>query len=294
MPRSMTGFGQCSREVAGFLLVVEIRTVNSRYYKASIRVPEGWSPIEATLDQHLRGRLRRGSVSLRGRMQAASAEAACQVNVPALERYLEQIEVVRPDQADVDLSIDLASLLQLPGVCTPPEGEELRQKLEPELIEMVDEAIQAVIDMRTKEGETITRDLVACCETIDAKIDEITALAPQVLEDYHERLKKRVEKLTASARLTLDAQDLVREVALFAERSDIAEELSRLSSHLTQFRAALNGEDQPGRKLDFIAQEMLREANTIGAKANDAAIAQAVVETKTAIDRIKEQVQNLE
>ena len=119
-------------------------------------------------------------------------------------------------------------------------------------------------------------------------------LAPQVLEDYHERLKKRVEKLTASARLTLDAQDLAREVALFAERSDIAEELSRLGSHLTQFRAALNGEEQPGRKLDFIAQEMLREANTIGAKANDAAIAQAVVETKTAIDRIKEQVQNLE
>ncbi len=294
MPLSMTGFGQASREVAGFLVTVEVRTVNSRYYKATIRVPDAWSPLEADIEQRLREKIYRGSVYVKGRMKATSAEGAGEVNIAALERYLEQIEVVRPDQTDVALTVDLASMLQLPGVCEPPEGEELLQKLRPGLMDVVDEALAAVVDMRTKEGETIVSDLLACCDMIEAKAAEMAELAPRVAGYYYERLKKRVEKLTASARLELDSNDLIKEVALFADRSDIAEELSRLGSHLAQFRASLGGEEHPGRKLDFIAQEMLREANTIGSKANDVDITQAVVETKTAVDRIKEQVQNVE
>ena len=294
MPRSMTGFGQASGEVAGFALTVEIRTVNSRYYKATIRVPEAWSALEAAIEQRLRKELHRGSVYVKGRMKATSAEAACAVNVAALERYLEQIEIVRPDQTDIAVRVDLASMLQLPGVCEPVEGQEFLQQLQPVLMDVIDQAISAVVEMRTKEGETIVADLLACCETIEAKGNEIADLAPRVIEEYHERLKKRVEKLAGAARLELDGQDLAREVALFADRSDIAEELSRLASHVSQFRAALDGEPNPGRKLDFIAQEMLREANTIGSKANDVEITRAVVETKTAVDRIKEQVQNVE
>ncbi len=294
MPLSMTGFGQASREVAGFLVTVEVRTVNSRYYKATIRVPDAWSALEANIEQRLREKIYRGSVYVKGRMKATSAEGAAEVNVAALERYLEQIEIIRPDQTDVALSVDLASLLQLPGVCEPPEGEEFLRKLQPGLMDVVDEALAAVVDMRTKEGESIVSDLLACCDTIEAKAAEMAELAPRVAEHYYERLKKRVEKLIASARLELDSNDLIKEVALFADRSDIAEELSRLGSHLAQFRTALDGEEHPGRKLDFIAQEMLREANTIGSKANDVDITQAVVETKTAVDRIKEQVQNVE
>lgn len=294
MPRSMTGFGQVCREISGLQFSVEIRSVNSRHFKATVRVPDVWTGLEAEIDQRLRTRLRRGSVYFAMRMKAVSAQAACEVNAAALERYLEQLEMVRPDQVDVALSIDLASLLQLPGVCLPLEGEELRQKLEGELMGLIDEAVGQVLQMQAEEGAAMAKDLAGWCESIKGKLGEIAGRAPQVVTDYHQRLVRRVEELTAYAKLELDADSLAREVAVFAERSDIAEELSRLASHLAQFRSVLEGEDQPGRKLDFIAQEMLREANTIAAKANDAQISQAVVEIKTSIDRIKEQVQNLE
>ncbi len=294
MPRSMTGFGQASREVAGFLLTVEIRTVNARYFKSIIRTPEAMSALEAEIDQRLRHQLHRGSVHFTLRMKATSAEAAQQINAPALERYMEQLEIIRPDQSDIALSIDLATLLQLPGVCSPPQGEEFMAKIQPELMQVVDEAIQAVVVMRTIEGKATVRDLLTCCEVMEQQLVRICERAPLVIQEYHKRLHRRVAELTSSAKLDLDVDILAREVALFAERSDIAEELSRLTSHIEQFRAVLGAEEQPGRKLDFIAQEMLREANTIGAKANDADITQAVVTTKTAVDRIKEQVQNLE
>ena len=294
MPRSMTGFGQVSRELAGLQCSVEIRSVNSRHFKATIRVPDVWTGLEAGIEQRLRARLRRGSVYFVMRTRAVSAEAACEVNTAALERYLEQLEIVRPDQMDVPLSIDLASLLQLPGVCIPPEGEGLNQELQAGLTQLIDETIGQVLHMQTEEGATVAKDLVGWCGSIKAKLGEIAQRAPQVVTDYQQRLLRRVAELTAAAKLEIDADNLAREVAVFAERSDIAEELSRLASHLAQFGSVLGGEDQPGRKLDFIAQEMLREANTISAKANDAAITQGVVEIKTAIDRIKEQVQNLE
>lgn len=294
MPRSMTGFGQSRRMVGHYAFTVELRTVNSRHFKATIRVPELWTGLEADIEQRLRRRLSRGSVYFVLRAKAEAAGAAYEVNTAALERYIEQLEVVRPDQMDVDLSIDLGSLMQLPGVCVPLEGDEFRQKYGEALAEMVDEALAALVEMRTQEGATIARDLLACCEAIRAGMTRIAQRAPDVLAEYHERLKRRVEELTASAKLQLDADTLAREVAVFAERCDIAEELSRLASHLEQFRTVLTKEGEPGRKLDFIAQEMLREANTISSKANDAEISRSVVEIKTAVDRIKEQVQNLE
>ena len=294
MPRSMTGFGQVCQEISSLQFSVEIRSVNSRHFKATIRVPEVWTGLEAEIEQRLRRRMRRGSVYFVMRTKAIAAEAACEVNTAALERYLEQLEIVRPDQMDVPLNIDLASLLQLPGVCLPPASEEVRQKLQDELMPLIDEAIEQVLRMQAEEGAAMAKDLAGWCESIKAGLRQIAGRAPQVVADYHQRLLRRVAELTAYAKLELDADSLAREVAVFAERSDIAEELSRLASHLVQFRAVLGGEDQPGRKLDFLAQEMLREANTVAAKASDAEISHAVVEIKTAIDRIKEQVQNLE
>jgi uncharacterized protein (TIGR00255 family) len=294
MPRSMTGFGQAGREFAGLQFRVEVRSVNSRHFKATIRVPDVWTGLEAEIEQRLRAQLRRGSVYFVMRAKALSAEAACEINTAALERYLEQLEVVRPDQMDIPLSIDLASVLQLPGVCLPPEGDILNKEFQAGLMQLIDEAIGQVLKMQAEEGASIAKDLLGWCGSIKAKLVEVARRAPQVVTDYQQRLLRRVAELTASAKLEVDPDSLAREVAVFAERSDIAEELSRLASHLAQFGGVLSGEDQPGRKLDFIAQEMLREANTISAKANDAAITQGVVEIKTAIDRIKEQVQNLE
>lgn len=294
MIRSMTGFGQAQGNIGGTLYAVEIRSLNSRYFKAIIRLPELWSSFEATLERRLHERAHRGNIHLTVRMKGASADVAHHVNIPALERYIEQLEVVRPDQADMDIRLDLGSLLLLPGVCTPPVLDQANRGAQAELTALVDKAIDSLLAMRTDEGKTIVADLQGNCAVIEKFLAGIAERAPLVIQDYYQRLKRRVEELTGSAELALNEQDLAKEVAVFAERCDIAEEVSRLRSHLSQFRAMADADDQSGRKLEFITQEMLREANTLAAKANDVKIGMAVVEIKTAIDRIKEQTQNVE
>ncbi len=294
MIKSMTGFGAQSREIDGVRYSVEIRSVNSRYFKAIIRLPDLWSHLEVEIDRRLRSRLNRGSVQFAMRMTAMSSEAAPQINMPVIERYIEQLDIIRPDQIDVNINVDLATLLLLPGVCTPPGAESLSEKAKSEILELADETIDALIGMRTDEGKVIADDLLAQCEITEKHLADVAGRTDQVIKEYHERLKHRVTELIASAELNLDEQTLAREVAIFAERCDIAEELSRLGGHIEQFRKVVGNNEQAGRKLDFLAQEMLREANTIASKSNDGQITLAVVEIKTAIDRIKEQVQNVE
>ena len=294
MLRSMTGFGQSSRDVGGVHYVVELRSVNGRYFKASIRLPELLGSFESELEQALRQRLHRGSIDLTLRMKSQVAAAAYDLNLPALERYIDQLEAVQPDRTELKLTVDLASLLELPGVCQPPAPDAFAAQAHDAVMAMVQEAIERLLEMRTREGQSVAADLAEHCALMQRKLAEIGGRTDVVVRDYHQRLKRRVEELIASAQIRIDQEDLAREVAVFAERCDISEELSRLTAHLDQFRTTMESEDQPGRKLDFIAQEMLREANTISAKANDAQIARAVVDIKTAVDRIKEQVQNVE
>ncbi len=294
MIRSMTGFGSQSREIAGVRYSVEIRSVNSRYFKAGVRLPDLWSRLEVEIDRRLRTRLNRGSVQFVMRMTAMSAEAAPKINIPVLERYIEQLDVIRPDQIDVNITLDLASLLSLPGVCSSPDSESLPDQVKSKILDLVEETVAALLEMRTLEGKVVADDLLAQCDIIEQRLSDVSGRAGTVIQEYHERLGRRVAELTASAELDLDESTLAREVAIFAERCDIAEELSRLGGHIEQFRNAVKDDDQAGRKLDFLAQEMLREANTIASKANDGQIARVIVEIKTAIDRIKEQVQNVE
>ncbi len=294
MIRSMTGFGTGSREIAGDHYLIEVRSVNGRYFKSFIRLPELWSHLEADIDRLLRSRLHRGSVQFAMRLRATSAEAVSQINIPILERYIEQLDMVRPDQIDIDVSVDMSSLLLLPGVCSPPGHEDLSEEVKSELLNLIEEAIGALLQMRAEEGKVIAADLLDQCGVIEKHLAEVSGRAGKVVEQYYQRLSRRVAELAGSVELKLNEQDLAREVAIFAERCDIAEELSRLAGHVEQFRAVMKNTDQPGRKLDFLAQEMLREANTIASKANDGDISRAAVEIKTAIDRIKEQVQNVE
>jgi len=291
--RSMTGFGQARRTIANVHHAVEIRSVNSRYFKATIRLPDMWSAMEIEIDRCLRDRLARGSVNFLLRVKFETDAAASDVNVAALERYIEQLEIVRPD-ADMPVHLDLATLLTLPGVCDPPATDEFVAQAKGELMELIDEAIDELLRMRTREGQVIADDLARHCGVIEQQLAEVAGRAGGVVQEYHQRLARRVEELTAKAELSLSDQDLAREVAVFAERCDISEEISRLGGHVEQFRAQMGSPDQAGRKLDFLAQEMLREANTMSAKANDGQIARAAVEMKSAIDRIKEQVQNVE
>ena len=191
--------------------------------------------------------------------------------------------------------IDLAALVQLPGVCQEPRDESDEIARHGNAIrELTNTAIDKLIGMRQREGRSLCADLLRHVQTINENLAAVEQRAPFVIEDYHKRLSQRVNELVSKAQLKVDESDLIKEIAIYAERADIAEEITRLTSHLEAFEHSCNGSDHAGRKLDFIAQEMLREANTIASKANDAVIATRIVEIKGAIDRLKEQVQNVE
>ena len=290
---SMTGYGSSHGQADGVEYDVEVRAVNNRYFKAVIKLPELWGSIEGDIETLLRRHIARGSVTVTVRMRLTDEQAAYDVNTAALLKYLEQLREAEVE-ANPTLRIDLAALLQLPGVCQPPSAEALCRNTQDVLMGLVNDAVGAMVAMRQAEGKALVDDLLANCTSIEQSLEVIAERAPGIIQEYHDRLTARVAELTNSAKLELAADMLAREVAIFAERCDIAEEIHRLGGHIAQFREVATSSDASGRKLDFIAQEMLREANTIGSKANDLEIVRAVVDIKTCIDRIKEQVQNVQ
>jgi len=290
---SMTGFGDATAERDGTRYAVEIRSLNNRFFKPVIKLPDNVSGLEPEMESMLREKLGRGSITFILKMRQDSAEAAYHLNTEALKAYLDQLQQVKG--LDRLVHIDLASLVQLPGVCQEPrdETDEIARH-GPVIKDLTTKAIQKLDAMRRREGHTLFEELMRHVRLIRDNLGQIAKLAPTVVEDYHRRLQQRVNQLLAKAELQVSQVDLIKEVAVFAERADIAEEIQRLGSHLAAFEQSCREGEHAGRKLDFIAQEMLREANTIAAKANDAEIARYIVEIKGAIDRLKEQVQNVE
>jgi uncharacterized protein (TIGR00255 family) len=249
---------------------------------------------EPRIEQLLRENLIRGSVVFSLRLRDNSETASLDVNSGAVKGYLEALKQVVQEHKEKAVTIDLANILTLPGVCQYPEPDVARLEQEIETItKLSNEALKQLWNMRYKEGEALKLDLLKHCKNIEDALVDIKKIAPQVIEDYALRLRQRVSKLISDAEVELDKDTLIREVAIFAERADINEELSRLDSHLAQFQSVIEGKEHAGRTLEFLAQEMLRETNTIGSKANNAQIALRVVEIKGHIDRIKEQVMNV-
>jgi len=290
---SMTGFGDATSERNGTHYAVEIRSLNNRFYKSIIKLPENVSGLEPELDTLLREHLGRGSITYILKMRMDSAEAAYHINTQALKSYLEQLQQVKG--LDRLITIDLAALVALPGVCQEPRDETDEIATHgPVVRELTKKAIEKLEAFRAREGQSLFKELMRHVKVIGESLREIQTRAPFVIEEYHKRLSNRVNELLSKAELQVNQADLLKEVAVFAERADIAEEIQRLTHHLQAFEEACNTDEHAGRKLDFITQEMLREANTIASKANDAKIARHIVEIKGAIDRVKEQVQNVE
>ena len=225
-------------------------------------------------------------------MKIPDDQTAYRVNTAALNSYIDQLRMVEAD-ANPTLRIELGALLQLPGVCVPPPLEERIASTHDALMRLIDQALEQLLQMRRHEGQALREDLLANCKVIRENL-KIVSVRAGGGEGVSRRLAARVAELTHAAQIKLDEDQLIREVAIFAERCDVAEEIARLGGHVDHFAAAIDGPEPAGRKLDFIAQEMLREANTIGSKSSDGPVARAVVEIKTAIDRIKEQAANAE
>jgi len=294
----MTGFGQSLRQQDGLTVVVEVRSVNHRYLKLQLRCPEGYGGLEPLVEAVVRRRIRRGTVHVDVRIERRSGPDQYRIDGQVLESYRRQLEALR--QAwNLSESVPLQFLLGLPGVVY----EELtRQDLVsqdwPVIHQALEEALDRLDRMRAEEGRAMGQQLQAHVQQLHQTLDRIAQRAPVVVEHYRCRLQERVGQLLQEYQLSVQPADLVREVALFAERSDISEEIIRLRSHIEQLERCLQQpEAHPeglGRKLDFLTQEMFREANTLGAKANDAEIVNEVVSLKGIIERVRELVQNLQ
>lgn len=273
---------------------MEIRSVNNRFFKSVIKLPDKLAMIEPEVDRLLRELIARGSIVLSMSVKDVISTASVSINQDVLKTYVEQIRTLEK-MFPGDGRVDLTGLLALPGVVEAGDDTEEYLATHQELaLKLVKEACAKLGEMRRKEGAALWVDLKKHLDIIRAALAKISEQAPQVVKAYHEKLKTRVNQMVADAKLSLSDTDLLKEVALFADRADISEEIMRLGGHLDQFTAVCEKEDQAGRKLDFIAQEMLREANTIASKANDSAISRLTVDIKSCIDRIKEQVQNVE
>ena len=298
---SMTGFGSASADDHGIACSVEIRTVNNRFFKAVIKLPDKLANLEPEIDKVLREAIVRGSIVLSVSVKDHATAGSIVINDAVVRQYLDKIQSLH-GTIGVPATVDLANLLALPGVVEAGEdGAAYLATHEELVIQLVKDAIGKMNEMRRREGAVLWADLKKHAEIIRVSLGKIAEHAPAVVKTYHERLRARVNQMVSDAKLSLSDQDLLKEVALFADRADISEEINRLGGHLDQFTevclrpeaagAAAGGD---GRKLDFITQEMLREANTIASKANDSTIARLTVDIKSAIDRIKEQVQNAE
>jgi uncharacterized protein (TIGR00255 family) len=290
----MTGFGQACTEADGVVYTVEIRSVNNRYFKAQLRVPDIAAYLEGELERLHRDAIHRGTVNYSLRMKNVSGRAMFDIDENTLKAYIDRLRSLLGAD-DVQSRIDLASLLSLPGIVQPVIPDEAQvEQMRQVILSLTHQALEQLQQSRCEEGQAVTADLLQNLDRVAEKLQAIGGRTDVVVQEYHKRLGDRVGRLLAKAELKIDQDLLAREVAIFAERCDIAEEVSRLGGHLTQFRECCEKGGAAGRRLDFMAQEMLREANTIASKSADTMINQAVIEIKCAIDRIKEQVQNIE
>ena len=290
----MTGFGEARRQTEGLAVAVEVRTINSRHFKLSYRASEGYAALEPEIEAATREVIRRGTVQLNLRVDRAAEVDDYRINIAVLESYRRQLQKYtgRPEWSDPN---DLQMLLSLPGSVTERSSSDFDPREDwPAIEPVVLEALAATSKMRAEEGVALAADLAHNGRQILELLDAVTKRSPEVVQSYQARLKRRVEQALSEFNVTVEPADLLREISVFADRSDISEEIVRLRSHLQQYEAAMLLPESSGRKLEFIVQEMGREVNTIGSKANDAEISRLVVDIKTALERIREQIQNVE
>lgn len=290
----MTGHGEARVQQDELAVSVELRTINSRFVKISIRTNEGYNSLEPRIEGLLRDKVRRGTIQAGVRVARLRPLQDYQVSTYVLDRYRQQLQALRR-QWNLPGDVSLESLLLLPGVVIAEADAQADASVDwPAVEEALLAALVNLEQMRAEEGRAMAADMRANCRVIAENLQQIKSRAPLVIETYRRRLADRVGKVLEEYQVTLNPADLVREVSLFAERSDISEEIVRLESHLEQFDTFMQLPESSGRKLEFLIQEMFRETNTIGSKSYDVDVARLVIEIKTAIERLREMIQNVE
>jgi uncharacterized protein (TIGR00255 family) len=291
--KSMTGHGRASVNKSGLFVVVELSSVNRKQLDVRLNMPRAMAMREAELSSLIKGSLDRGNVTGSVQVQFAESSSVSRVDI---DMDLAQSTVTMLRSAAKRLKLDgdlrLDTVLSLPGVVVERSVMDDVDQVMPLCVKAVKQAVKELIKMRAVEGEALEHDLVGRLDCLEALAKKLSTRAPSVKTHHIKALKGRLEEAGA---LDADMGDLIgREMVVFAERADVTEELIRLASHFSQTRKMLNGKKPVGRTLDFLCQELFREINTIGSKANDATLAQTVVNAKTELEKTREQVQNIE
>jgi uncharacterized protein (TIGR00255 family) len=292
----MTGFGRSSFEVEQVAFGVEVRTLNHRHLDLNVRMPRTLSDLELGIRKRLQGKFGRGKVEVSITLESGSSiHTQLEVDLDLAEQYVGAAEALRRAEAGGG-ELDVVALLALPGVSRLVEHEFQAEDLDEALFSAVDQAAEAAEAMRVAEGGVLERELRGRLDTIAAIVEELESRSSVVQEAVRERLRRRTEQLKQETGL-LDEARLHQEIVIAADRLDVTEELARLRSHIEQFSSVLvdpEAGNPVGRRLEFLLQEMGREANTLGSKGSDAPIAHRVIDLKMELERIREQVQNVE
>ena len=290
---SMTGFGRAESQEGDYTYQAEIRSVNNRFIEINTRLPKAYVDLEQPLKKLIKLHCSRGSISLTislANSNEGSGEWDVRPNLSLATQYVDALNQIRDSlglHGEIDLKslVGLRDIIKIEPVALDPAKKDL-------ILNIATEALTSLQKMREEEGENMQKDLAERIDAIESHAAEIESRHPEVIKEYQEKLNERIKTLNEG--VGLDETRLAQEAALLADRSDITEEMTRLRSHLNQFRNFFNTKEPIGRKLEFITQEINREVNTTGSKSSDIRISNRVIEMKSELEKIREQVQNIE
>jgi len=292
--RSMTGYGDAVSETPDFVLSIDVKAVNNRFLKISSKISDEVSFLQVDLDDAVRKRLARGSIFFTLRFQPTTFSDLYQVNEDVVKKYVATVKKLREELGSTE-DVRLQDILTLPGAIKADDSViPERAAVLPIALETMENALEKMIEMREHEGGNLHEELRGRHENLGSLMGDVKKAAPQALEEHFRKLEERTGALLGEQKAGLDEGGILREAAIIAERSDISEEIARMDSHLDQFSEAMESTEPVGRKLEFICQEMFRESNTMGSKAPGNEVGRFVVEIKAEVDRLKEQVLNVE
>lgn len=293
MIRSMTGYGKQNLGVEGREYQIEIKSVNHRYLDINVKIPKAISYLEETIKKEISNKIKRGKIDVFVSFENNSEEGRkIEINKQLAKLYIEQLKELAQEEK-IESNIEVMDIAKIPDVLTIKVDEE-NSKIKDEIKQVTQGAVTRILEMKNIEGEKISQDLLQRIRNIQSKIVEISAKSTGLIEEYVVKLEKRVKELLKNNEV--DKSRLAQEVVIYADKCSIEEEITRLKSHIFQFENLIsnNQDGAIGKKLDFIIQEMNRETNTIGSKANNLEITNGVIDIKTEIEDIREQVQNIE
>ncbi|MBX3444508.1 MAG: YicC family protein [Planctomyces sp.] len=290
---SMTGFGDARRQDDRLQVSAEIRSVNNRHLKITVRCPEAALGVENEVERLVRQSVGRGTVNVNLRIVRLDSGGTSRINRDRLIGYWNEFNQVARD-LHLPAPTDMGAFLELPGVISESNEPLVDSEHWPLVEAVVRDCLSQLGSFRQREGRAMRDEMAGLLAALQARTAVVSERASQVVVEYRDKLKQRVTELLRESEVIVGDADLIREVSLFADRCDVTEELARLRSHIEQFQRLLDATPSSGRQLEFLCQELVRELNTIGSKANDIAIAHAVVEGKAAVEKIREIVQNVE